>query len=61
MTPGWQCALFMANYNSCGGSLIPAHVAVNYGILPIDDDPTSSNGETEQDDLVADQHGVMEY
>ena len=54
----------MANYNCggrCGGSLIPAHVAVKYGILPIDDDPTSSNGETKQDDLVADQHDVMEY
>ena len=38
VTPGYQRALCMADYNSCGGPLIPAHVAVKYGILPIDDD-----------------------
>ena len=27
------------------------HVAVTYGILPIDDDLTSSNSETEQDEV----------
>ena len=37
------------------------HVAVKYGILTIDDDPTSSNNETEQDDLVSDEHGVRGY
>ena len=51
MTPGCQRALFMANYNSCGWPLIPAHVAVTYGILPIDDDLTSSNSETEHDEV----------
>ena len=51
----------MANYNSCGGPLIPAHVAVKYDILPIDDDPTSSNSDSEQDDLVSDEHGIREY
>ena len=41
----------MANHNSCGWPLIPAHVGVTYGILPIDDDLTSSNSETEQDEV----------
>ena len=41
----------MANYNSCGWPLIPAHVSVTYGILAIDDDLTSSNSETEQDEV----------
>ena len=33
-------------------------VAVKYGSLPSDDDLTSSNSETEQDDLVSDEHGA---
>ena len=48
----------MANYNSCEGPLIPAHVVVKYGIFPSDDDLTSSNSETEHDDLVSDEHGA---
>ena len=41
----------MANHNSCGWPLIFVYVAVIYGILPIDDDLTSSNSETEQDEV----------
>ena len=41
----------MANHNSWGWPLIPAHVGVAYGILPIDDDLTSSNSETERDEV----------
>ena len=40
------------------GGMIPAHATVKYGILPSDDDLTSSNSETEQDDLVYDEHGT---
>ena len=49
---------WMKNPTSCGGSLIPAHVAVKYGILPSDDDLTSSNSETEHENLVSDEHGA---
>ena len=40
VTAGCQRTLFMANYNSCGGPLIPAHGAVRYGILHSDHDLT---------------------
>ena len=43
LTAGCQRTLFMANYNSRGGPLIPAHEAVKYGILLSDYDLTSSN------------------
>ena len=51
----------MAHYNFCGGPLIPAHITIQYDILPSDDDLTSSNNKTKQNVLVSDEHGVREY
>ena len=50
-----------AHYDFCGGPLIPAHITIQYDILPSDDDLTSSNNKTKQNDLVSDEHGVREY
>ena len=51
----------MAHYNFGGGPLIPAHITIQYDILPSDDDLTSSNNKTKQNYLVSDEHGVSEY
>ena len=61
VTAGCQRTLLMAHYNFCGGPLIPAHITIQYEILPSDDDLTSSNNKTKQNDLVSDEHGVREY
>ena len=43
------------------GAIDSCSYSYKYNSLPSDDDLTSSNSETEHDDLVSDEHGVREY